>query len=183
MARIAERRATLNRELDNLNTLARENPGRYALHGALLENLLAAASNELPAEELAGLKAAAERDVAGNAVAGLIERDPALAIQGLKEGVFDDDLPAAERKRLRARAGAAQRDRRAQAERGQARHRAAAGADGARRLVALEGAIERGEAGEQAIAEAADILDEPTRARLHEKLDTRRAEDAARDRP
>ncbi len=141
--------------MDNLNTLAGQDPDDHALHRALLENLLGAASNELPAEKLAGLK----------------------------EGVFDDELPAAERKRLRARAGAAQRDRRAQAERGQARHRAAAGADGARRLVALEGAIARAEAGEQAIAEAADILDDPTRARLRDRLDARRAEDAARERP
>ncbi len=46
-------------------------------------------------------------------MAGLIELGPALAIRGLKEGVFDDDLPAADRKRLRAGAGAAQGDRRA----------------------------------------------------------------------
>ncbi|MCZ6606380.1 MAG: hypothetical protein O7A64_01735, partial [Alphaproteobacteria bacterium] len=46
----------------------------------------------------------------------------------------------------------------------------------------LEGAIGRGEAGEQAIAEAVDILDDPTRARLRETLDARRADDAARDR-
>ncbi|MFB3134775.1 MAG: hypothetical protein ACE1Y3_03505, partial [Rhodospirillales bacterium] len=46
----------------------------------------------------------------------------------------------------------------------------------------LEGAIGRGEAGEQAIAEAADILDDPTRARLRDMLDARRAGDAARDR-
>ncbi len=57
--------------------------------------------------------AAAKETIAQNEVAGLIELDPALAIRGLKEGVFDDDLPAADRKRLRARAGAAQRDRRA----------------------------------------------------------------------
>jgi hypothetical protein len=126
--------------------------------------------------------AAARETNAQNTVAGLIELDPALAIQGLKEGVFDDDLPAAERKRLRARAGAAQRDRRAQAELGQIENRATAGADGARRLVVLESAIGRGEAGEQAIAEAADILDDPTRARMREKLDARRAEDAARNR-
>ena len=46
----------------------------------------------------------------------------------------------------------------------------------------LEGAIGRGEAGEQAIAEAADILDDPTRARMREMLDARRADDAARNR-
>ena len=46
----------------------------------------------------------------------------------------------------------------------------------------LEGAIGRGAAGEQAIAEAADILDDPTRARLREKLDARRTYDAARNR-
>ncbi|MCH7692821.1 MAG: hypothetical protein IID50_05195, partial [Proteobacteria bacterium] len=108
--------------------------------------------------------------------------DPALARQELKAGLFDDDLPAAERKRLRAHAKAAVSDRRAQAERGQARDRATAGADGARRLVVLEGAIGRGEAGEQAIAEAADILDDPTRARMRGKLDARRADDAARNR-
>ncbi len=57
--------------------------------------------------------AAAKETIAQNEVAGLIELDPALAIRGLKEGVFDDDLPAADRKSLRARAGAARRDRRA----------------------------------------------------------------------
>ncbi len=118
--------------------------------------------------------------IAAKAAAGLIKLDPELAIERLKGEFFDDSLPAAERKRLRARAGAAQRDRRAQAERNQARDRAAAGADGARRLVALEGAIGRGEAGEQAIAEAADILDDPTRAKLHEMLKARRG--AARTR-
>ncbi len=120
--------------------------------------------------------------IAANAAAGLIELDPALALQELEAGLFDDDLPAADRKRLRARAEAAVRDRRDQSERGQARDRAAAGADGARRLVVLEGAIGRGEAGEQAIAEAADILDEPTRAGLLKSLKVRRAEDAARNR-
>ncbi|TDI60199.1 MAG: hypothetical protein E2O94_02000, partial [Alphaproteobacteria bacterium] len=146
------------------------------------EASLARFNDKLPPDILAAKVAAAKETIAQNTVAGLIELDPALAIEGLKEGVFDDDLPAADRKRLRARAGAAQRDRRAQAERGQARDRAAAGADGARRLVALEGAIGRGEAGEQAIAEAADILDDPTRARLREMLDARRADDAARNR-
>ena len=48
--------------------------------------------------------------IAANAVAGLIELDPALALRGLKEGIFDDALPAADRKSLRARAKAA-RDR------------------------------------------------------------------------
>ena len=146
------------------------------------EATLAKFKNTLPPDILAAKVAAAKETIAHSTVAGLIELDPTLALQGLKEGVFDDDLPAAERKKLRARAGAAQRDRRAQAERGQIRERAAAAADGARRLVALEGAIGRGEAGEQAIAEAADILDEPTRARMRETLDARRADDAARHR-
>ncbi|MCH8927019.1 MAG: hypothetical protein IH924_12940, partial [Proteobacteria bacterium] len=180
------RLAKLGHEVDasvtNAALAAFNSPGDWPAIMEETEARLARFKDKLPPDALAAKVAAARETIAQSTVAGLIELDPALALRGLKEGVFDDDLPAADRKSLRARAKAAQRDRRARAELGQARDRAAAGADGARRLVALEGAIGRGEAGEQAIAEAADILDDPTRARLREKLDARRAGDAARNR-
>ena len=181
-ARLNQLGGDVDRTIGDHALAAYNRPADYLGILAEAEARLARFKDKLPPDILAAKVAAARETIAHSTVAGLIELEPALALRGLKEGVFDDDLPAADRKRLRARAGAARGDRRAQAERGQIRERTATGADGARRLVVLEGAIGRGEAGEQAIAEAADILDEPTRARLHEKLDARRAEDAARDR-
>ena len=181
-ARLSQLGIEVDAAVRNLALAAFNSPGDWPAIMEETEARLARFKDKLPPDILAAKVAAARGMIAANAAAGLIELDPALARQELKAGLFDDDLPAAERKRLRAHAKAAQRDRRAQAERGQSRERAAAEADGARRLVALEGAIERGEAGEQAIAEAADILDNPTRVRLREKLDASRAEDAARNR-
>ncbi len=181
-ARLSQLGIEVDAAVRNLAMAAFNSPGDWPAIMEETESRLARFKDKLPPDILAAKVAAARETIALNATAGLIELDPALALRGLKEGVFDDDLPAADRKRLRARAKAAQRARRAQAELGQSRDRAAAGADGARRLVVLEGAIGRGEADEQAIAEAADILDQPTRARLHENLDTRRADDAARNR-
>ncbi|MCH8214701.1 MAG: hypothetical protein IIC54_11620 [Proteobacteria bacterium] len=181
-ARLSQLGIEVDAAVRDLAMAAFNSPGDWPAIMEETESRLARFKDKLPPDILAAKVAAARGMIAANAAAGLIELDPALARQELKAGLFDDDLPAAERKRLRARAKAAVRDRRAQAERGQSRERAAAGADGARRLVVLEGAIGRGEAGEQAIAEAADILDNPTRVRLREKLDARRAEDAARNR-
>ncbi|MCH7956552.1 MAG: hypothetical protein IIB63_03260 [Proteobacteria bacterium] len=181
-ARLSQLGIEVDAAVRNLALAAFNSPGDWPAIMEETEARLARFKDKLPPDILAAKVAAARGMIAANAAAGLIELDPALARQELKAGLFDDDLPAAERKRLRARAKAAVRDRRAQAELGQIENRATAAADGARRLVALEGAIGRGEAGEQAIAEAADILDDPTRARLHERLDAGRADDAARNR-
>ena len=52
-ARIVERRVALDGELDNLATLARQDPDDHALHRALLDTLLGAASNEFSPEKMA----------------------------------------------------------------------------------------------------------------------------------
>ena len=181
-ARLSQLGIEVDAAVRDLAMAAFNSPGDWPAIMEETEARLARFKDKLPPDILAAKVAAARGMIAANAAAGLIELDPALARQELKAGLFDDELPAAERKRLRVRAKAAVRDRRAQAELGQIENRATAAADGARRLVALEGAIGRGEAGEQAIAEAADILDDPTRARLHERLDAGRADDAARNR-
>ena len=116
-----ERLAQLGRDVDlsvaEAALAAFESPADFpAILGETAASL-ARFKDKLPPGVLAAKAAAARGLIAANAVAGLIELDPALALGGLREGVFDDALPAAERKSLRARAGA----------------------DGARRLVGLEG--------------------------------------------
>ena len=94
-ARIVERRANLDRELDNLATLARQDPDDHALHRALLENLLGAASNELSADKMAPFRAAEEQRLAEASVRGFIDRGDVLSARALLEAVGRDG-PAGE---------------------------------------------------------------------------------------
>ncbi len=106
------RLAKLGHEVDasvaNAAMAAFNSPADFPAIIAETEAKLARFKDKLPPDILAAKAAAARETIAQNTVAGLIELDPALAIRGLKEGVFDDDLPAADRKSLRARAKAAQ---------------------------------------------------------------------------
>ncbi|MCH7694330.1 MAG: hypothetical protein IID50_12885, partial [Proteobacteria bacterium] len=114
------RLAQLGRDVDlsvaEAGMAAFDSPADFLAIMGKTEASLARFKDKLPPDILAAKVAAARGMIAANAAAGLIELDPALARQELKAGLFDDDLPAAERKRLRAHAKAAVSDRRAQAE-------------------------------------------------------------------
>ena len=89
-ARIVERRAAVDRELGNLSALARQNPDGHAPHRALLENLLGAASNELPVEKMAPFRAAEEQRLAEASVRGFIDRGDVPSARALPEAVGRD---------------------------------------------------------------------------------------------
>ncbi len=109
-ARIVERRANLDRELGNLSALARQDPDDHALHRALLENLLGAASNELAADKMAPFRAAEERRLAEASVRGFIDRGDVPSARALLEAVGQDG-PAGEAAPLSPeKAGALRRD-------------------------------------------------------------------------
>ena len=104
-----ERLAQLGRDVDlsvaEAALAAFDSPADFLAIIAETEASLTKFTNKLPPDILAAKVAAARGMIAANAAAGLTELDPALALQGLKEGVFDDDLPAAERTTCQRRRG------------------------------------------------------------------------------
>ena len=113
-ARLSQLGIEVDAAVRNLALAAFNSPGDWPAIMEETEARLARFKDKLPPDILAAKVAAARGLIAANAAAGLIELDPALARQELKAGLFDDELPAAERKRLRVRAKAAVSDRRAQ---------------------------------------------------------------------
>jgi hypothetical protein len=91
------RLAKLGHDVDaavrDLAVAAFNSPGDWPAIMEETEAKLARFKDKLPPDILAAKVAAARETIAQNTVAGLIELDPALAIRGLKEGAFDDDLP------------------------------------------------------------------------------------------